>query len=60
MVSIPDKSLEDLEYDEVLKQCSAFAITPMGKKVVLGLKPKSDTEEISNKLKMTSEYCAFV
>ena len=58
MVSIPDKSLEDLEYDEVLKQCSAFAITPMGKKVVLGLKPKSDIEEISNKLKMTSEYCA--
>ena len=58
MVSIPDKSLEDLEYDEVLKQCSAFAITPMGKKVVRGLKPKSDIEEISNKLKMTSEYCA--
>lgn len=58
MVSIPDKSLEDLEYDEVLKQCSAFAITPMGKKVVLGLKPKSDTEEIFNKLRMTSEYCA--
>ena len=39
MVSIPDKTLEDLEYDEVLRQCAAFAITPMGKEVVLGLKP---------------------
>ena len=40
MVSIPEKTLEDLEYDEVLRQCAAFAITPMGKEVVLGLKPK--------------------
>ena len=31
MVTIPEKTLEDLEYKEVLNQCAAFAITPMGK-----------------------------
>jgi DNA mismatch repair protein MutS2 len=58
MLSIPEKTLEDLEYDEVLRQCAAFAITPMGKEVVLGLKPQTDTEEVLKKLHMTSEYCA--
>lgn len=58
MLSIPDKTLEDLEYDEVLRQCAAFAITPMGKEVVLGLKPQTDAEQVIKKLQMTSEYCA--
>lgn len=58
MLSIPEKTLEDLEYDEVLRQCAAFAITPMGKEVILGLKPQTDTEEVLKKLHMTSEYCA--
>jgi DNA mismatch repair protein MutS2 len=58
MVSISDKTLEDLEYDEVLRQCAAFAITPMGKEVVLGLKPQTDAEQVMKKLQMTSEYCA--
>ena len=58
MLSIPEKTLEDLEYDEVLRQCAAFAITPMGKEVVLGLKPQTDAEQVMKKLQMTSEYCA--
>ncbi len=58
MVSIPDKTLEDLEYDDILRQCSAFSITPMGKEVVLGLKPQNEIEEVLKKLRMTSEYCA--
>ena len=58
MLSIPEKTLEDLEYDEVLRQCAAFAITPMGKEVIFGLKPQTDTEEVLKKLHMTSEYCA--
>ena len=58
MLSIPEKTLEDLEYDEVLRQCAAFAITTMGKEVILGLKPQTDTEEVLKKLHMTSEYCA--
>ena len=58
MVSIPDKTLEDLEYSEVLRQCAAFAITPLGKEVVLGLKPQTEIEDVQNRLQMTSEYCA--
>ena len=58
MVSIPDKTLEDLEYTEVLKQCATFAITPMGKEVILALKPLTEEAIILNKLQMTSEYCA--
>ena len=56
MVTIPDKTLEDLEYSEVLKQCASFAITPMGKEVVKALKPKVDDTVVINDLKMTSEY----
>jgi len=58
MVSIPDKTLEDLEYSEVLRQCAAFAITPLGKEVVLELKPQTEIEDVQNRLQMTSEYCA--
>jgi len=58
MVSIPDKTLEDLEYSEVLRQCAAFAITPLGKEVVLRLKPQTEVEDVQNRLQMTSEYCA--
>ena len=58
MVSIPDKTLEDLEYNEVLKHCSAFSITPMGKEVVLSLRPLNKADEVLNRLKMTSEYCS--
>ena len=58
MVSIPDKTLEDLEYNEVLKHCSAFSITPMGKEVVLSLRPLNKADEVLDRLKMTSEYCS--
>lgn len=58
MFSIPDKTLEDLEYTEVLRQCAAFAITPMGKEVVLTLRPQTEEAVVQNNLKMTSEYCA--
>ena len=58
MVTIPDKTLEDLEYSEVLRQCADFAITPMGKKVIFALKPQTDDSVVLNNLQMTSEYCA--
>jgi DNA mismatch repair protein MutS2 len=58
MVSIPDKTLEDLEYNEVLRQCAVFAITPIGKDVVMGLKPQTLETEVINNLSMTSEYRA--
>ena len=58
MVTIPDKTIEDLEYSEVLRQCADFAITPMGKKVIFALKPQTDDAVVLNNLQMTSEYCA--
>lgn len=58
MVSIPDKTLEDLEYNEVLRQCAAFAITPIGKDVIMNLKPQTLETEVINNLSMTSEYRA--
>ena len=58
MVTIPDKTLEDLEYSEVLRHCADFAITPMGKKVIFALKPQTDDAVVLNNLQMTSEYCA--
>ena len=58
MVTIPDKTIEDLEYSEVLRQCADFAITSLGKKVIFGLKPQTDNAVVLNNLQMTSEYCA--
>ena len=58
MVTIPEKTLEDLEYKEVLNQCAAFAITPMGKEVIQGLKPQTEANEVWTDLKKTSEYSA--
>ena len=58
MANIPEKTLEDLEYSEVLRQCADFAITSIGKEVILELKPQNDGLVVMNNLQMTSEYCA--
>jgi DNA mismatch repair protein MutS2 len=58
MLSILEKSLEDLEYNEVLKQCADFAITPMGKERIYLLKPLTDSAVVLNDLQKTSEYKA--
>ena len=42
---IPKKTLEDLEYDEVLKKCSDFSITSLGKVEIMNLHPKIQTHE---------------
>ena len=57
MANIPEKTLEDLEYLEVLRQCSDFAITSIGKEVILSLRPINDDLVVLNNLQMTSEYC---
>ena len=59
MLSIPEKSLEDLEYNEVLKQCADFAITPMGKERIYLLKPLTDSAVVLNDLQKTSENHGF-
>jgi DNA mismatch repair protein MutS2 len=58
MGKIPKKTLEDLEYHEVLRQCAAFAITPLGKEACLALKPKTAIEELLKDLQAVSEYHA--
>src|SRR6056300_87719 len=58
MGHIPTKTLEDLEYQEVLRQCADFAITPLGKKACLELTPEVETEWIMNQLQAVSEFRA--
>ena len=58
MGQIPTKTLEDLEYPEVLRQCADFAITPLGKAACLGTVPEVDKEQILDQLKAVSEFRA--
>jgi len=58
MGKIPKKTLEDLEYYEVLRQCADFAITPLGKQACLSLQPKTAIKELLEDLKAVSEYHA--
>ena len=53
---IPNKTLEDLEYIEVLNQCAKFAITQLGKDAIQKLQPSVDTELIKKQLKSVSEF----
>ena len=53
---IPNKTLEDLEYIEVLNQCANFAITQLGKDAIQKLQPTADTEQIEKQLKSVSEF----
>ena len=53
---IPNKTLEDLEYVEVLNQCAKFAITQLGKDAIQKLQPSVDTELIEKQLKSVSEF----
>ena len=53
---IPNKTLEDLEYIEVLNQCANFAITQLGKDAIQKLQPSVDTEQIEKQLKSVSEF----
>ena len=53
---IPNKTLDDLEYIEVLNQCANFAITQLGKDAIQKLQPSVDTEQIEKQLKSVSEF----
>ena len=53
---IPNKTLEDLEYIEVLNQCAKFAITQLGKDAIQKLQPSVDKELIEKQLKSVSEF----
>jgi len=56
MAKIPKKTLEDLEYFEVLRQCSGFAITPLGKEACLAILPVIDENQLVDALNAVSEF----
>ena len=56
MAKIPKKTLEDLEYFEVLRQCSGFAITPLGKEACLAIHPVTDENQLVDDLNAVSEF----
>lgn len=58
MAKIPLKTLEDLEYREVLRQCALHAITPLGKENINNLIPGNDKVVLMDMLQATSEFRA--
>lgn len=57
MIQITAKTLQDLEFDTVLEQISAYANTTLGKEKALQIKPISE-ELLLIELHKTSEYLA--
>ena len=53
---IPQKTLEDLEYYEVLQQVAVFAITEIGTQACLDQKPMPKGDLLHNQLKAVSEF----
>ncbi len=55
---IPQKTLEDLEYHDVLQQVAVFAITEMGTQACLDQKPMAKSELLHSQLNAVSEFRA--
>ena len=55
-MSIPKKTLEDLEFNVVVDQISNYCITSMGKEILLSLKPDVNFDKINFSLDLVSEY----
>ncbi len=56
MISIHEKTLQDLEFHSVLKQVSALAITELGRIEIDKIEPYRDQESIIKSLNFTNEY----
>ena len=56
MISITDKTLQDLEFNTILETISAICNTEIGKEKALQITPFSDKESLMNSLLQTSEY----
>lgn len=56
MGTIHTKTLQDLEFDTVLKQLSVRCTTELGKQRALDIAPLPDAEDIHRQLGQTSEY----
>ena len=55
-MSIPKKTLEDLEYNIVIDQISNYCITSLGKEELLKMKPELEFDKINFNLDIVSEY----
>jgi len=55
-LSIPKKTLEDLEFNIVIDQISNYCITSMGKEELLTIKPELEFDKINFNLDLVSEY----
>tara|TARA_B100000902_G_scaffold329693_1_gene326306 strand:- start:2367 stop:4523 length:2157 start_codon:yes stop_codon:yes gene_type:complete len=56
MSLIPDKTLEDLEFGEILKHVSKYALNDLGKNYCLKLKPLFNPKKVKFNLDMVSEF----
>jgi DNA mismatch repair protein MutS2 len=56
MISITDKTLQDLEFNTILETLSAICNTEIGKQKALQIIPFKDKELLMNALQQTSEY----
>ena len=55
-MSIPKKTLEDLEFNIVVENISKYAITSMGRDILNSIKPDLDFKKIDFNLNLVSEY----
>ena len=58
MSLIPDKTLEDLEFNQVLNHISQYALNNLGKEICLKLKPLENINLIKFNLELVSEFNA--
>ncbi len=58
MISINEKTLNDLEFPTVLKQVSEYCITPLGNEKSLKTTPYKNKNDLINSLSLTNEYLA--
>ncbi|WP_298496595.1 DNA mismatch repair protein MutS [uncultured Algibacter sp.] len=56
MIHIHEKTLQDLEFQTVLKQVSELCITPLGHEKALQISPYKTKEELHTSLGLTNEY----
>lgn len=56
MISITDKTLQDLEFNTILETISAICNTEIGKEKALQISPFSNKESLMDSLLQTSEY----
>jgi DNA mismatch repair protein MutS2 len=56
MINIPEKTLQDLEFNTVLQQVAELCITDLGRLDALKIKPFSTQEDVMQSLEFTNEY----